>query len=773
MRILIPLAAGVLFGFYLPLGNTGSFLLVPVVTAIVGLQYMVKLRFSSSVPVLFVLFLASFLYTCTSVPNGMPSGVLCEDRVTIVGKCVGIVPSRELATSRRVKVFIKALLDDNGVLLDDFSGVEGLLELYGPYWPGKGQCFAVTATFLGWNRYHNEALHPETFRGHRAKTYRFKAHVRDMILLKSDPVVDRWFSPFRCLSDRLEQRTAAFLQAVLLGERNALSYSEKDLLRRAGAYHVLAISGVHIGLLVLILLTVFGAAGLSRKMSIKISILLIFGYIIMIGGGPSSVRAFIMISVFLGSNLLQRYRSSFNSLGVAAVVILCIWPVEITRPGFLLSFSAVTGILLSGNRGEGVLDKQSSIATKIKRYASSGVRISLSAFLAQMPVMASFFGALYPVSIVSNLVILPLLGLILPLGLAFLFFAVLGDWITSVLAPVVEGVVFLLFEAAAFFGQVKPIVDVCDDVFFLTLLTSGGLLCLSTRSRRFTAFCLVCSAVLFVWVKEIRLPVPGSQQMMRAAFVDVGDGDCTIIELTSGHTIMIDTGTTGFGSVPSQVTGYLKDRKKDFIDLLVLTHPHDDHFGDALEVLQRFSVGSVVGINPQWKQEGYADVLALLEERGIPYFTPGHGDTALIGSAGLVFLDPVDRAMCSLTENDRSVVFRFEYRDFSIMFAGDAEVCKEGGLVRTYGPYLRSDVLKVGHHGSKTSSSSEFLLAVDPALAVISCGRAGKFNHPFPEILHRFEKQKVRVLRTDTHGGILLEYGGKLSITTSLAAGDP
>lgn len=713
--------------------------------------------------------------------DGETHDPLCEERVLIVAECQEIISDRIPTGGYLMRIIIEWALMEGGYILNQFEGEEAILQLKGPYRPLEGRCFAVVAMYMGWKTYHNEIGNWKVLSGPRKRVRKFKSHVRDFIQLdlRSQgrfPVHFMHLSK-RVLSSRLEEGleelSSSFLRAILLGDRYALSYSERDVLRRAGAYHVLAISGIHIGLLSMIFLTAYGALGLSREASSRLTMLILFFYVALVGGSPSAVRAFIMVSIFLGSFYFQRYRSPLNSLAFAAVIILCLSPIKIITPGFLLSFTAVAGILISlrTNRDE----NDHGRCLFIRRYLIGGVRVSASAFLAQVPVMALFFSTVYPVSLISNLAIIPILAIILPLGLTFLFFSALKLSVAFLLAPAVDTAVTLLFHFAEIFGRVSPLYVNRGHLFDVSLLAYTCLLVVSGRSGKAIAMFLLSLSALLVPLREISNRYGQIPESVRATFLDVGEGDCTILELGSGRCVVIDTGATGSETFPSQLSDYLRTIGVRRVDILVLTHPHDDHFADARELLIGWPVGSVIGISPRWKSDSYARLLQSVQHAGIPYYTADSGDTIVIGSAMISFLNPQSVYQCNPTENDYSIVLRLEINDFSFLFAGDGEICAEEEMIKGPGNGLDCDVLKVGHHGAITSTTREFLDETSPKLAIISCGRADKFHHPSPIILKRFEERGIPVLRTDLHGAIVIEHGpsGSLKVTTSIPAKPP
>jgi competence protein ComEC len=701
-----------------------------------------------------------------------PLPLACEEKAVIVARSLGASPIGQRTGRRKVRALLVAAFDVKGEKIEGCEDRQISYSLDGPYAPLPGQLFAAAATFLGWREYHNAGLFGPP--ASESAPLLFKGYVRDLLLfahegeaasLSLDRVRSGLSAHFR---RHLGERNSAFLEAMLLGERTTLGWSEQEVLRRAGVYHVLAISGVHISLLAVVFMTLLAGCGISRGRSMRLATALLLVYVILVGGSPPAVRSFIMVAVITGSFLLQRFTSSLNSLLVAALLILLASPVELTRPGFQLSFSAMVGLLVVGGGSEAKKRRKQGIVRRLVHSLSQGIIVSFSAFLAQVPTMVFFFRTLYPVSIVSNILIIPLVGLVLPLGMAFLVASLISGSLAAFLSPVLEAAVNVLFFAAGVFAKVEPLSAGRREFLLLSIASLAGLLCIAGVSVRITAMCLLTAVSVQVLLESMPPGASCPRNSLRIAFLDVGEGDSSVIE-SGAWRVVIDTGTTGMGRRRSQIGEYLEARGARCVDVLIISHPHDDHFGDALEVIRDFKVRWVVGIEPHWKSESYARLLERLGELGIPYYPPATGDTLKMHGARFVFFNPQEFGGSSPTENDFSLVVRFEAGGFSVLYPGDSEICTERKLIAHAPAFLESDVLKLAHHGSKTSTSEEFLALVNPKIAVMSCERAGRFGHPSREVLARLEKKGCATYRTDVQGGILLlRESGLLDVRTSL-----
>lgn len=722
---------------------------------------------------LLCLSLASGLSALARESTRPPFPLSCEERAVIVARSREASAAGGGASGNRVRAVLVAAWRNDGARIHGCGGSEAVLSLDGSYAPREGELFAVMATFLGWQKYHNGNLTPMPLS--RSEILGFKGYIRDLLVFEGGggPVsglLGRVRSGLSAeVKPHLGERTSDFLAAILFGERSTLGWREKEALRRSGAYHVLSISGTHISLLAIVCMTLLSGCGLSKETSMRLVIVLLLVYVVLVGASPPAVRAFLMVAAFSGSLLLQRFASSLNALAVAALLILLASPDELAQPGFQLSFSAVAGLLIVGEGAGAQRAGRLHFAYRVLQSLFRGILMSLSAFLAQVPTMVFFFSRLYPVTIVSNIAIIPLVGLILPLGIAFTALSLASAGLAKYLAPVLDAAVNALFATAGIFARAEPFPAGRSDLLALTAASAGGLLFLARVPARLAGMCLLSALTVLVTIAilpEVRTCPRGT---VRVAFLDVGEGDSSVIEF-GVRRVVIDTGETGASGRGSQLGEYLEARGARCVDFLILSHPHDDHFGDAVEILERVHVGAVVGTEPAWKSTGYARLLEKIRALRIPYYIPATGDTLSADGVCLFFFNPAGHRGARPTENDFSLAVKFLAGDLSVLYPGDAQASTERKLMEVAPRLLPSRVLKLGHHGSKTSTGPRFLSLVNPRIAVISCERAGRFGHPSGEVVDRLVACGSTVYRTDVHGGVLIEYrDGSLEVSTALS----
>lgn len=243
---------------------------------------------------------------------------------------------------------------------------------------------------------------------------------------------------------------------------------------------------------------------------------------------------------------------------------------------------------------------------------------------------------------------------------------------------------------------------------------------------------------------------------MAVHFLDVGQGDCSLIVLPSGRTVLIDASTKDEGD---NIIEYLSYQKVKHIDYFVLTHPHADHIGSAKQIIEALSVGKIVMPNIETNTATFTNLLLAIDKKDIPIHVAKVGDIIKLDNANMKILGPVNKTD---DLNNMSIVLRLDYGKTSFMFTGDAEEPSEKDMLKRFSSSeFRADVLKVGHHGASTSSSLEFITAISPKYAVISCGKDNTYGHPHTETIKTLNKLGIKYYRTDKVGNVVFSSDGE------------
>lgn len=263
-----------------------------------------------------------------------------------------------------------------------------------------------------------------------------------------------------------------------------------------------------------------------------------------------------------------------------------------------------------------------------------------------------------------------------------------------------------------------------------------------------------------------------NEKGLTVTFLNVGQGDSTLITTPNKKNILIDGGTmpkewSTFDAGKNIVVPYLKKKGIKKLDLVVATHPDMDHIGGLIAVLNNIQADEFLDSGTVATTQTYEDLLKLVEKKNMKYKIAEQGEYKIDPAVKLVILSPISGNFIN-DPNNNSIVIRLEFGDISFLFTGDIGETAETLYIQKYGNNLRSNILKVAHHGGKTSSSIPFLNCVGPRAAIISCGRKNPFGHPSEEVLKRLEKMGTSIYRTDLHRNITIKTnGGKYQITSS------
>ncbi|MBN1356985.1 DNA internalization-related competence protein ComEC/Rec2 [bacterium] len=528
---------------------------------------------------------------------------------------------------------------------------------------------------------------------------------------------------------------AVLSRALLLGSRAELNEEIKRSFQESGLFHLLAISGLHVGIISTLLYWLFRLLPLGyRARSAGTAAMLIF-YAFLAGAGPPVMRATLIIGLFLAGRTLDRRADLPNILGLAALILLVFNPSYLFDTGFQLTFTATFGIVFLVP----VLAAWIPFIRKIPFHRI--ILVSLAAQLATAPVSAWYFNR------VGGWAFLPYLFLV-PIVTASLFSGLLGlmtfQWPSvSICLLKLHGFFLAVLIAASnliarwpgiTFRPVTPPAAVLV-LWFLTL--AAVLFMRRFRPAVWIAACLAAATVTF---QSFHHPERLTGKL-RMCFLDVGNADSTLISLPTGTHFLIDGGGTWESSydvgrhVVCRTLRCLGIRK---LAAVAVTHPHPDHQKGVISVLEEFPVQYLWVPSLNFDDPDFKRVLETAQSRG-----------TIVRA-----LD--DRAVFDRLEvntNNRSLVLGIEYNRFRALLPGDAEKEAEAGLIR-YGTTLKSVLLKAGHHGSRTSSTPAFLKAVSPDLIVIPCGVKNLFGHPHPEVIRRMNglPNRPSVYRVDRNG---------------------
>ena len=599
------------------------------------------------------------------------------------------------------------------------------------------------------------------------------------------------------LSASLPKEEAGILRAMLLGERGGLTDEIKGLFQRNGISHILAISGLHISFFGM------GVYGLLRKLRLHriasgiAALWLVVSFGMMTGQGASTIRSILMFALFLGAEFLGRTYDLQTAMALSAVILICMQPLYVLQSSYQFSFGAIVGIsvvlpaiktyLPKEPLSERMITdrpKKEKMLRRIKQGATDSVWVSLSVTLTVLPVQLSGYSMIPIYSCLLNPPVIALLSIVmsfgvvgvllgcfwLPLGKVALFpaFLVLRSY---------EGLCFL-FDKLPFANFCLGVPSPLQIVLYYLLLfgwvfasylrsAPGGMRSDAGRSVLKRRWNLACAFVPVVAVFLLCLRIRTDTV---CAMLDVGQGDGLVVEERSGYTFLVDGGSTDVGNVGSyRLIPYLRHEGIRTVDYAFISHADSDHTNGVIELLKDSTSGIRVRHVVLTKFAGaedvarmdadnpYRDVITAAQEHGAKILYISAGDRFCLGDVTLTCVYP---AMEETAEgNDQSMVLYMTVSGGSMLFTGDLTSEKEEEVLRNLPPAAHGiDILKCPHHGSKYSSSSSFLDALHPNLAVISAGHANSYGHPHVETLARFDEGGIPYLTTIDRGCIFLHF---------------
>jgi competence protein ComEC len=636
-------------------------------------------------------------------------------------------------------------------------------------------------------------------------------------------------------------QVGAVLRAMLLGDRSFVDRSESTDFQKTGVFHVLVVAGLHVGALAAFLFWAGRKLRLSPVATIVFTLTLLFAYVAVVEQRPPVLRAAIMTSVVVIGGFFFRRLELLNSAAVAALLLLIAKPLAVRDSSFQLTFLAIGCIAglgvpwlqetvqpyaraLRGWRdvtrdashearaAQFRIDLRSlaswisgSLPTKVARPAENSVAgaiavslrvwellvLTLALQIGMLPLMARDFHRITLAGPLSNLVAVPLTGVVVPMGFltlgSGLVFPALGRilaaplaWLTIALLRVVQWVAH--FPRWSYRTPGPPAWLVC--VFFLAAFLLGAALRGTHPWKRRTLLGTGSALALSTLIIAIYPFTPQwAKGKLELTTLDVGQGDSLLVISPHGQTMLIDGGGS-FGGFAGQeehngidpgeeaVSPYLWSRGFQRLDIVALTHAHQDHIGGLTAILENFHVGTL-WIGREVSSMALSKLEKLATAKKIPIVHEIRGRSFSWGGTAGEFLWPETppEEIGPAPKNNDSLVFHLKYGNRSLMLPGDAEKQAEKQiLAENSEKALHADVLKVGHHGSKNSTTYEFLLAVHPRVAVISAGEDNVYGHPSPELLKRLQRAGVRILRTDHDGAVhVLTDGERLEITCFVA----
>ena len=605
----------------------------------------------------------------------------------------------------------------------------------------------------------------------------------------------------KIISENSASPQKSIIEAMTLGNQNEIPAEIRDNFSKTGTSHILSISGLHVGMVAasfffLIFLLLKSSEYLMLKFNIvKIAAASAFGmvliYATIAGMGVTVLRATLMAFIFLIALLIGRRKDFYNTLAVAGLLILLISPEALFDISFQLSFISVLAIIYIvprfGNLLPGKISSLPSGLQSLIRYAYMTVVVSLAATLGTLPLIVFYFDRVSLVTILANLIAVPLLGtLTLALAMFFIlsaffspviagYFVQLASFTTRISVDIINHLAGFswsslslskpsLMEIVLFYLLIFFAVQWMDDV-----RKKRNDLHFSSRRFAFINYALILIVVIIGANAAYLTLRDRLSHDLTVTVIDVGQGNSTLVRFPRGENMLIDGGGFSKGSFDvgkGVVAPFLYHQRINHIGTAVLSHPHPDHLLGLIYILNHFNVHEIwqtpLPVNPEIYPEWESAITANHIKTRLLNNTAGEKN---INGVRIKILWPPDNLhqsgdkLSHDEENDSSMVMKITYGSVSFLFPGDISSDVENFLVRS-GADLKSDVLIIPHHGSKHSSSAEFIRAVGCRYAVVSAGKSNVFRHPHPSVLQRYRQAGVYIFRTDCDGAVTFKTDG-------------
>lgn len=538
----------------------------------------------------------------------------------------------------------------------------------------------------------------------------------------------------------MPKRTANLLLGILIGERDNIQEDIIESFRTANLSHILAVSGAHTSYIILGITYLISKSKTPKRIGYIITIINLLIFIIITGASYSVVRACIMAIVVIGAKICYRKENFFTSICVSLIIILIQNPFAINDIGLKLSFMGTAGIVIFNKSITNFF-----IKLKIKQKIAEALSVTFSAQLMIMPITILNFNTISLTFFISNILASPLLGIIIIFGFISIFISSILNPISKILFLILHIFLELLILVSKVTEKIPgssilvktPNILFAIVYYILILFFNYFFVIKQNPTRRFhkkiikiitiknikNAFKVI--AVVFLIMLLLTRIVRIINPTLKIYFIDVGQGDSTLIVTPKNKKILIDGGE-GKTNVLFQ---YLLDRRINKIDYIIISHFDSDHCNGLIEIIEKMRVENIVMSKQSKESKEYKKILEIIKQKNIKVSSVKAEDKIIIEkNLYTKILNPAEKFEFQ-DLNNNAIVAKLVYKNFSMLFTGDIEKAEEN-LAKKYKNELKSTILKVAHHGSKTSTSEEFLKYVEPQIALIGVGENNKFGHP-------------------------------------------
>lgn len=560
--------------------------------------------------------------------------------------------------------------------------------------------------------------------------------------------------------------TAGLLKGLLLADRSEIGYDIKEGFINSGVIHVLAVSGLHVGFIVLILLFLLGRFNIYLR--ITFTILGLIAFMIITGMPPSVTRATIMAVLLLISYLRSNKQNNFNTLALAAFIILIFEPNQIFNPGFQLSFSAVISIFVFFPRLRNFINANFKVHRSVENVLLF-VAVSLAAQLGTLPFTVYYFGKLSLISLFANIAIIPLIGFIVGLGIFTLIFSVISTTAVSLFVLTNEFFAYIAFGfvkfASSFSFAYLSITNysILDGAVYLVLLAIFTMyLRKIIFNRTKFIFIILLAANLLVWSKvDNKNLLPEGK--LSILFLDVGHSESALIKFPDNQTALINFGnaTTNYSVGKATILPLLNRLGIDKIDYCIISHLNRNKYLGVLDLIENNKLDTLL-IPKVYSEDKEAELFnSYLSERDIVVKVINRNKIKTNNSRIYLLTPILNSKFNYFNVFNRSAPLIISHGNTKILLPGGIEKRGEEVLIDSYGDFLNSDLMQIAIFGSSVSTSEKFYKLVSPKISVISVGLGNFLEYPTDDVLKIIELNKSQLFRTDEDGAVLFVSDGE------------
>ncbi|WP_062104624.1 DNA internalization-related competence protein ComEC/Rec2 [Bacillus niameyensis] len=563
----------------------------------------------------------------------------------------------------------------------------------------------------------------------------------------------------KSVEENFPSKLIPYANALIFGDRSAFSDDTFESYQRLGVVHLLAISGLHVGLISGFFYFLFIRIGFTKETVYWILVFFLPLYAVISGGNPPVIRAIIMTLLLLSS---QRWRfplTTLDTLSLSFIVFLLFDPYVVYNVGFQLSFTVTFALIITSKK-----TLKGSVFIKL-------LNVSLTSMFASLPILTYHFYEFSILSILANIIFVPFYTIIVLPAMLFLWSIQTIPYLFSLFAEPITEIIAFSEWAATFVSSWKYAVIVTGkpnmlSLFLMILGVLAYFLITEHKKKQIVAF-LPLTMILVGHLLFVQYSPTGE-----VVFIDVGQGDSILIKLPYNRgTYLIDTGgTVNFTEEEWQrrkkpykvgkaiLLPLLKSKGIHKLDKLILTHADIDHIGAGEDLIENISIEEIYISPNSWVKPVMKDIVISARKKGI-HIKEGRAGISWNNLSGdFYFIYPFDE---NYEGNNDSLVLLANFGGLNWLFMGDIEKEGEWELIRSY-KQLKADVLKIGHHGSRTSTTEDFLKKVNPQYAIISAGENNRFGHPHEEVVELLEDYNVHIFRTDQQGAVHYVFSNRI-----------